>query len=101
MKSNRAWRKKAAAAVLAMCLPLAPAVRAEEDPILEKMAGMTLREKVGQLFMIRPDALEGRFGPAELEDNSIVGSTEVTEEMRAVYAAYPCGGFALLRIPVL
>ena len=62
---------------------------------------MTLREKVGQLFVIRPDALEGRFGPAELEDNSIVGTTQVTDEMRNVYAQYPCGGFALFRKNIL
>ena len=93
--------KKRAAALLSVGLLLTPAARAEEDPVAVLLQGMTLREKVGQMFMVRPDALEGRFGPAELEDNSIVGSTEVTEEMRAVYAAYPCGGFALFRKNIL
>ena len=51
--------------------------------------------------MIRPDALEGRFAPAELEDNSITGTTGVTEEMRKKYAQYPCGGFALFRKNIL
>ena len=71
-----------------------PAAHAGEEDVMEQIAKMTLKEKVGQLFMIRPDALEGRFSPAELEDNSILGTIAVTDEMRAVYAEYPCGGFA-------
>ena len=74
-----------------------PAARAGEEDIMEQIAIMTLKEKVGQLFIIRPDALEGRFSAAELEDNSILGTIAVTDEMRAVYADYPCGGFALFR----
>lgn len=96
MKSIRGLGVKAVSAALALCTPFFSAW-AEEDSVAAQMAGMTLREKVGQLFMIRPDALEGRFSPAELEDNSIIGSTAVTDEMRAVYAQYPCGGFALFR----
>ena len=71
--------------------------RAEEDRIQMMIDQMTLREKVGQLFVIRPDALDGRFDLAELEDNSITGTTEVTEGLRAMYAQYPCGGFAIFR----
>ena len=71
--------------------------RALEDPIADRISRMSLREKVGQLFMIRPDALEGRFGPDDLENNSITGTTQVTDEMRERYAAYPCGGFAVFR----
>ena len=70
---------------------------AGEDPVAAIMSRMTLREKIGQLFMIRPDALEGRFSPAELEDNGITGTTSVTEEMRIKYLDYPCGGFAVFR----
>ena len=58
---------------------------------------MTLREKVGQLFVVRPDALEGRFSAAELEDNKILGTVAVTEEMREMYREYPCGGFCIFR----
>lgn len=98
---NRYWLRKQTAAVLSVGLLLLPIARAEEDPIAWTVSSMTLREKVGQLFMVRPDALEGRFSAAELEDNSIVGSTEVTETMRAAYAQYPCGGFALFRKNIL
>ena len=73
----------------------------EDDPIALRIRQMTLREKVGQLFVIRPDALEMRFGPAELEDNSITGTTKVTDEMRSRYSQYPCGGFALFRKNIL
>ncbi len=97
MKKTTMYR--GAAALLAMLL-IWPAA-AEEDMMMQKMKTMTLREKVGQLFMIRPDALEGRFGPAELEDNSITGTTRVSDEMRETYAQYPCSGFALFRKNIL
>ena len=91
-----AWCRKTAAALLPVCVLMSGA-SAEEDPILARISNMSLREKVGQLFMIRPDALEGRFSKAELEDNSIIGTTLVTDEMRQTYSRYPCGGFALFR----
>ena len=90
-------KKRISAALLSMGLLVTPVAGAEGDPVARQMQSMTLREKVGQLFMIRPDALEGRFGPAELEDNSIIGTTRVSEEMKRTYANYPCGGFALFR----
>ena len=92
--------RKCFSAVLSLGMILLSEAGAE-DPAAVLAGGMTLREKVGQLFMIRPDALEGRFGPAELEDNSITGTTEVTDEMREVYGRYPCGGFALFRKNIL
>ncbi len=91
---------RGAAALLAAAMLVCPAA-AEEDTIMEKMESMTLREKVGQLFMIRPDALEGRFSLAELGDNSITGTTRVSDEMREKYVQYPCGGFALFRKNIL
>ncbi len=82
-------KKRISAALLSMGLLVTPAAGAEGDPVVRQMQSMTLREKVGQLFMIRPDSLEGRFGPAELEDNSIIGTTRVSEEMTRTYANYP------------
>ena len=96
---KKAMLYRGAAALLA-ALMICPAA-AEEDVIMQKIETMTLREKVGQLFMVRPDALEGRFGPAELEDNSITGTTRVSDEMLEKYAQYPCGGFALFRKNIL
>ena len=96
---KRTYLCRSAAALLAALL-ICPAA-AEEDAVMLNMKNMTLREKVGQLFMVRPDALEGRFGPAELEDNSITGTTQVSDEMVEKYAQYPCGGFALFRKNIL
>lgn len=79
--------------LIGCCAPAA----AEGDAIQLKMEQMTLREKIGQLFVIRPDALDGQFDLAELEDNSIIGTIEVTEQMRQTYRQYPCGGFAVFR----
>ncbi len=55
-------KKRISAALLSMGRLMISAARAEDDPVVLQMQHMTLREKVGQLFMIRPDALEGRFG---------------------------------------
>lgn len=59
-----------------------PAVPVEEDNIKRVMSSMTLREKVGQLFLVRPEALAGSL-------------TAVTEEGRSRYEQYPAGGFCL------
>ena len=80
--------RKCFSAVLSLGMILLSEAGAE-DPAAVLAGGMTLREKVGQLFMIRPDALEGRFGPAELEDNSITGTTEVTVQF--VPYGFPAG----------
>ena len=97
----RKMLRRGAAAVLFLGLLLGGAARAEEDEIMLQISRMTLRQKVGQLFMVRPDVLEKRFGPAELEDNSIIGTTRVSDEMRDLYREYPCGGFALFRKNIL
>ena len=59
-----------------------PAVPVEEDNIKRIMSSMTLREKVGQLFLVRPETLTGSL-------------TAVTEEGRSRYEQYPAGGFCL------
>lgn len=99
MRMKKQGRRTAAA--LCLCLLMCPGVYAEEDAIMTEISRMTLREKVGQLFMVRPDALEERFSTAELEDNSITGTTRVSDEMREKYRQYPCGGFALFRKNIL
>lgn len=52
------------------------------DPIGELLDSMTLREKVGQLFIIQPDALTETGGAA----------TEMTDYMTQMLAQYPVGG---------
>jgi len=68
----------------------------EGKPMIQ-LNSLTLREKVGQLFMIRPDALDGTVEAAQIEDVSLPGSARVSDSMREAFAARPCGGFALFR----
>lgn len=67
----------------------APETQATEtvpaDPLDTLLSGMTLRQKVGQLFIVRPDALQS--------DGS--SPTQLTDAMLAVLADYPVGGIAM------
>ena len=58
------------------------AVVIEGDNISRVMSSMTLREKVGQLFIIRPEVLDG-------------STRTLTEKGREFYERYPAGGFCL------
>ena len=89
--------KRIAAPLMILMLIMMASFALGEEDLTMQIENMTLRERVGQLFMVRPDALEGKYSPAELEDNSIQGTVRVTDDMRQVYAQYPCGGFALFR----
>ena len=55
------------------------------DPAHLLLEGMTLRQKVGQLFLVRPESITG--GEPE--------KTWVTEAMTSALAQYPVGGFIL------
>lgn len=55
------------------------------------LAGMTLREKVGQLFIVTPDALD----PAQARSSSTAGAVKVTDAMLAALADYPVGGIIM------
>ena len=74
----------------------------EADPMAEKdtyirgyMEEMTLREKVGQLFFVRPDALDPNQSQAEINGTSRQPVLSMTEELRATLRAYPVGGVVL------
>ncbi|MBE5816701.1 MAG: glycoside hydrolase family 3 protein [Clostridiales bacterium] len=54
------------------------------DPVLVFMDGMTLKEKVCQLFIVSPEAL-----------TESTTATSLTQEMRDNYALYPVGGVTL------
>lgn len=62
-----------------------PETTAAPDPVGEMLANMSLREKVGQLFIVRPEALE-----PGLED-----CTEITDGIQTALSQYPVGGFVL------
>lgn len=70
----------------------------EEDTesfVLAVMENMTLEEKVGQMFFVRPDALETGFENSVVNDDTIGGVTYVDEMMTAALEDHPVGGIAL------
>ncbi len=82
--------KRAAAAAVSLALMggMFPAASAASDGVEAKLASMTLREKVGQLFLVRPEALD-------FEQTSD-GKT-VTDAMKEHLKEYPVGGIALFK----
>lgn len=59
------------------------------------VADLTLEEKVGQLFLVRPDALDPARTPQQIEDPDAAGATALTDAMRATLARIPVGGVVL------
>ena len=82
--------RQAAALLLCAALLLAGAASAaaQTDPVEERLSAMSLREKVGQLFVVRIEALNTGFG---------VDSTELTLPARIGLRQYPVGGIVLFR----
>lgn len=65
-----------------------PTEPTEPDPVQVLLQGMTLTEKVGQLFLICPESLD--------PDQSLTqGATELTDAMEQTLVAYPPGGVIL------
>lgn len=62
------------------------------DPVEALLQQMTLREKVGQLFMVRPDALDPALTQEQIDDERAAGVTELSDAMRATLQEYPVGG---------
>lgn len=69
----------------------------QTDAVKELLQTMTLEEKVGQLFFIRPDALDESLTQEEIDDPYADGVRALSDEMRAVLARYPVGGIALFK----
>ena len=67
----------------------------EPQEMSELLAGMTLREKVGQLFFARPDSLDPGQTQVQINDANADGVTCLTQEMAAVLERYPVGGVVL------
>jgi len=59
------------------------------------ISNMTLREKIGQLFVIRPESIDETISLEELHSQFGKGITELTPEINDFYCKYPAGGFAL------
>ena len=67
----------------------------EEAAIERQLQSMTLREKVGQLFMIRPESLDSALCYRTVAELQQIGLKEVNPLMRATAEAYPVGGIIL------
>lgn len=61
----------------------------EEDPIMQIIGEMTLKEKVCQMFILRPESLVNPSDASSLE------VTELSGEMVDFFREYPVGGFCL------
>ncbi|MFT3951053.1 MAG: glycoside hydrolase family 3 protein [Oscillospiraceae bacterium] len=57
--------------------------------------GMTLEEKVGQLFIVRPESVDTTLSPDQTHDATLYGDTELTGKMKKTMGDYPIGGIAL------
>lgn len=56
------------------------------------LAQMTLREKVGQLFIVRPDALEPNRSLERVFNTTTDGVIMLSDAIRDAYQVYPVGG---------
>ena len=65
------------------------------DEVEEQLRKMTLREKVGQMFYVRPEALAPSIEWNSYDDLQIDPLQAVTEEMKYVNEQYPVGGVIL------
>ena len=81
------------AVLILACLPAA----AEEagSKAQEILDSMSLREKIGQLFIVRPDALEESLTLEEINDNYKYGVTTCSGAMLEMLGEYPVGGVAI------
>lgn len=58
----------------------------------DPLEGMSLREKVCQMFWVRPEALDPTFTWVSNDDLEANGLVELKDTMRATAAEYPVGG---------
>ena len=58
----------------------------------ELLAKLTVQEKVGQLFLISPDALDTTQTPQQRQDPNQPGLTQVAASAPHVLKDYPAGG---------
>ncbi len=67
----------------------------DPDPVQQLLDSMTLEQKVGQLFLVRPDSLDVSQTQEQINDAKADGVTELTDDMRQMLAEYPVGGVVI------
>lgn len=72
-----------------------PSAFRRPDVIEQQLSAMTLREKVGQLFCVRPEAFDVALSWETYEQVASYQLQEVTPQMQKVNAEYPVGGIIL------
>ena len=65
------------------------------DTVEEQLQKMTLREKVGQMFFVRPECLDTTIHGKEYADLMPLELQEVNDCMKGVNEKYPVGGIIL------
>ena len=81
------------AVLIFACVPAAAGDA--ESKAQEILNEMSLREKIGQLFIIRPDALDSGLTLEQINDNFKYGVTACNDAIRAMMREYPVGGVAI------
>lgn len=74
--------------------PTQPPETEPADPLEALLDRMTLREKVGQLFIVRPDALDPSLSAEQIDDSGAPGVTALSDAMAETLRQYPVGGIA-------
>lgn len=88
---RKLWKRAAALVVsAALAGAMLPSAFSEEatDEVEAKLTTMTLREKVGQLFWVRPETLDFSLNPEK---------KTLTQTMRQNLEQYPVGGIAVFK----
>jgi len=70
-------------------------VQPQTDEVEAQLQQMTLREKVGQLFYIRPEVLDTTIHWTTYDELMSLELQEVTERMKGLNEKYPVGGVIL------
>lgn len=65
------------------------------DPVQSYIDSLTTEQKVGQLLIVRPEAFYSDSESTDVNDPSVDGMTEWTDEAAALLQQYPVGGIAM------
>ena len=78
-----------------IALSLVFSLSAADSKVADIIKKMTLREKIGQLFVISPEYLNPPLLQKERDLKKNIGLTELTQAEKDFYKKYPAGGFVL------
>lgn len=73
-------------------IPVSARAEGAEERALQLLGEMTQEQKVGQLFIVRPESLVPGMSEDQVHDNYKYGVTEMTDAMRETLKTYPVGG---------